>query len=55
MPSNRLFNLLTFSSEHQCNLRNDRLPSIKAERLKLNGLEIVLSHMQLERIFVVLN
>jgi hypothetical protein len=31
MPSNRLFNLLPFSSEHQYNLRNDRLPSIKAE------------------------
>jgi hypothetical protein len=30
-PHNRLFNLLPFSSEHQYNLRNDRLPSIKAK------------------------
>ena len=30
-PSNRIFNLLPSCSEHQYNLRNNRLPSIKAK------------------------
>ena len=47
-PSNRLFNLLPSSS------RNINITCVmiafRLLRLKLNGLEIVLSHMQLELI-----
>ena len=46
-PSNRIFNLLPSCSEHQYNLRNNRLPSIKAKTERFRNSFIPYAHGQI--------